>query len=187
MSSDDSSVSPQQDSSDDSSVSPQQDCNDDSSVSPQQDSSDDSSVSSQQDCSDDSSVSPQQDCHHFRRGTQTHFCTVIISIPYQSINQSIHPTTIGRPICRPVIGASFHCYTKTTGMLFGPPKRVADFTVTRKWKWVFVNVCECESPLSAATCILNSCQEREDATVSCGIALTAMIHCSAVNVIHLKY
>ena len=140
-------------------------------VSPQQYCSDDSSVSPLQYCSDDSSVSPQQDCHHFRRGTQRHFYTVIISIPYQTI----HPTTIGRPIYHPDIGTPFHCYTKTTGMPFGSLKRVAHFTVTKKWKCVFVNGCECESPLSAPTYILNSCQDGEDTTVCCGIALAVMI------------
>jgi len=89
-------------------------------------------------------------------------------------NQKIHPTTVGRPTCHPDMGAPFRCYTKTTGMPFGPLKRVADFTVTRKWKWVFVNVCECESPLCAATYILNSCQDGEDAAVCCGNWLAVM-------------
>jgi len=30
-------------------------------------------------------------------------------------------------------------------------QEVGDFTMTRKWKWLFVICCECKSPVSTAT------------------------------------
>jgi hypothetical protein len=89
-------------------------------------------------------------------------------------DQKIYRTKIWRLACHPdSCGAPFHCYTNKTGMRFGSLKRVANFTVTRKWKWVFANGCECESPLCAATYMLNSCQDGENASMSCGIELTS--------------
>jgi hypothetical protein len=35
------------------------------------------------------------------------------------------------------------------------PLKVADSTIVKKWKWLFVNICECKSRMSRATEFFN--------------------------------
>jgi len=37
------------------------------------------------------------------------------------------------------------------------PLKVADSTTVKKWKWLFVNICECKSRMSRATEFVNLC------------------------------
>lgn len=37
---------------------------------------------------------------------------------------------------------------------------VSNSTMKRKWKWLFLNVCKCQSLMSTAAEVLNLCQER---------------------------
>jgi hypothetical protein len=48
---------------------------------------------------------------------------------------------------------------------------VSDSAVKRKWKWQFVNGCECKNPVSTRTKFLNPYQYGNDASVCLGILL----------------
>jgi len=48
---------------------------------------------------------------------------------------------------------------------------VSDSAVKRKWKWQFVNGCECKSPVSARTKFLNPYQDGTDASICLWILL----------------
>jgi uncharacterized protein (DUF4213/DUF364 family) len=48
---------------------------------------------------------------------------------------------------------------------------VADYTVTKKWKWLLVNGCECKSPISTATEFSNSRQDGTNASICLGVML----------------
>jgi hypothetical protein len=40
---------------------------------------------------------------------------------------------------------------------FSGPLKVADSTIVKKWKWLFVNICDCKSRMSKATEFFNPC------------------------------
>lgn len=48
---------------------------------------------------------------------------------------------------------------------------VSDSAVKRKWKWQFMNGCECKSPVPARTIFLNPYQDGTDASVCLWILL----------------
>jgi hypothetical protein len=58
---------------------------------------------------------------------------------------------------------------------------VADCTVMRKLKWLFVNGCEFNDNICVATEFLNSCQGGTDASLCFGIMLKKLLYMGGIN------
>jgi hypothetical protein len=63
---------------------------------------------------------------------------------------------------------------------------LTDSTVMRKWKWMFVNSCECKRPISAATAFLKFNEGWKNASVCLEIVLQSGASVSRINELYLK-